>query len=226
VNDNASGSPHSDALSGTGSSTSNVIFSDGFEGGSLPGNWTSTTISSGNSLALDSTLVHSGSASLKAVVVKGSTGNAYISKTISGQTTLDVRGYYYLSNPVNWGAVQVMSLYAQGTFMGWVTYNVDPSTPTLTFYNGANNSFYNCSVPTLNAWHSLELQYVVSTTTTGSFTLWLDGVQACSATGIKTAPYSGLTVNQVEVGSDTADNTVGLRVHVDDVAISKSYIGP
>src|SRR5205814_6967466 len=40
ITDNASGSPHTVALSGTGSSTSNVIFSDGFESGSLPGNWT------------------------------------------------------------------------------------------------------------------------------------------------------------------------------------------
>ncbi len=225
ITDNASGSPHSVALSGTGSSTSNVLFSDGFESGSLPGNWNSTTISSGNSMTLDSSLVHSGAASLKAVVVKGSSGNAYISKIISGQTTLDVRGYYYLSNPVNWGAVQVMSLYAQLNFIGWVSYNVDPTSPTLTVYNGANNSFYNCTVPSLNAWHSMELQYVLSTTTTGSFTLWLDGVQACGATAIKTSPASGLTVDQVEVGSDSADNTVGLTVHVDDVVISKSYIG-
>ena len=105
-------------------------------------------------------------------------------------------------------------------------YNVDPSAPTLTFYDGANNHLYQCSVPSLNAWHSLELQDVLSTTTTGSFTLWLDGTKACGATGIKTSPASGLTVNQVVVGSDTADNTVGLTVHVDDVVISKSYIGP
>jgi len=226
ISDNASGSPHSVALSGTGSSTSNVIFSDGFESGSLPGNWTSTKVSTGNSLTLDSTLEHSGAASLKAVVVKGSAGNAYISKTISGQSSLDVRGYYYLSNPVNWGAVQLMSLYAQGNFIGWVTYNVDPSAPTLTVYNGANNTLYQCSVPSLNAWHSLELQYVLSTTTTGSFTLWLDGTKVCGATGVKTSSTSGLTVDQVVVGSDTADNTVGLTVHVDDVVISKSYIGP
>jgi len=214
------------ALTGTGSSSSNVIFSDGFESGSLPGNWTSTKVSTGNSLTLDSTLAHSGNASLKAVVVKGSAGNAYISKTIAGQSSLDVRGYYYLSNPVNFGAVQVMSLYAQGNFIGWVTYNVDPSAPTLTVYNGANNTLYQCSAPSLNAWHSLELQYVLSTTTTGSFTLWLDGTKACGATGIKTSPTSGLTVDQVVVGSDTADNVVGLTVHVDDVVISKSYIGP
>jgi hypothetical protein len=226
ISDNASGSPQSVALTGTGSSTSNVIFSDGFESGSLPGNWTGTNVSTSNSLTLDSTLAHSGTASLKAVVVKGSAGNAYISKTISGQSSLDVRGYYYLSNPVNWGAVQLMSLYAQGTFIGWVTYNVDPVSPTLTVYNGGNNTFYNCSVPSLNAWHSLELQYVLSTTTTGSFTLWLDGTKACSATGIATSSDSGLTVDQVVLGSDTSDNSGGLTVHVDDVVISKSYIGP
>ena len=223
--DNASGSPHAVTLVGTGSSTSNVIFSDGFESGSLPGAWTGTTVSTSNSVALDTTLKHSGNASLKATVVKGSSGNAYISKTITGQSSLDVRGYYYLSNPVNFGAVQVMSLYAQGNFIGWATYNVDPSSPTFTVYNGANNTLYNCSLPSLNAWHSLELQYVLSTTTTGSFTLWLDGAKACGATGIVTSPASGLTVDQVVVGSDTSDNTVGLLVHIDDVVVSKSYIG-
>ena len=225
INDNAAGSPHLVALSGTGSSTSNVLFSDGFESSSLPGNWTSTKVSSGNSLTLNGTLVHSGNASLKAVVVKGSNGNAYISKTISKQSTLDVRGYYYLSNPVNFGAVQLMSLYAQGNFIGWVTYNVDPSAPTFTVYNGANNTFYTCSVPSLNAWHSVELQYVLSTTASGSFTLWLDGVKACGATSIRTSPASGLTIDQVVVGVDTADKTVGLTVFVDDIVISKSYIG-
>ncbi len=137
-----------------------------------------------------------------------------------------MRGYYHLSNPVNWGAVQLMSLYAQGNFIGWVSYNVDPSAPTLSVYNGANGHLYNCSVPSLNAWHSLELQYVLSTTTSGSFTLWLDGKQACTATAIKTSSSSGLTVDQVVMGSDSADNTVGLTVHVDDVIISKTYVGP
>jgi hypothetical protein len=226
ITDNASGSPHAVALSGTGSSTSNVLFSDGFESGSLPGNWTSTKVSSGNSLSLDSTLVHSGTASLKAVVVKGKAGNAYVSKTISGQSSVDVRAYYYLSNPVNWGQVQLMSLYDnQGQFLGWLTYNVDSSAPTLTFYIGGIYTFYNCSVPSLNAWHSLELQYVLSTTN-GSFTIWLDGVKACGATGIATAGTSDQTINQVRVGSDSSDSTVGLTLHVDDAVISKSYVGP
>ena len=183
-------------------------------------------MSGSNSLSLDSTLKHSGNASLRAVQTKGSNGNAYVSKTIAGRNSLNVRGYYYLSNPVNWGAVQVMSLYAQGTFIGWVSYDVDPSSPALTIYNGANNALYTCSqVPSLNAWHSIELRYVLSTTTIGSFALWLDGVKVCGATGIKTSPSTGLKIDQVVTGIDTADNTVGLTVHVDDVVVATSHIG-
>jgi len=160
-------------------------------------------------------------------VTRGSAGNAYISKSITGQNTIDVRGYYNLSSPVNWGAVQLQSLYAQGNFIGWVTYNVDPSAPTFQIYNGANNTLYTCSaVPSLNAWHSIELQYVLSTTTTGSFSLWLDGVRVCGQTGVVTSPTSGLTINRVVTGADSADNTAGLTVHVDDVVVGKSYIGP
>jgi hypothetical protein len=182
-------------------------------------------VSPTNSLSLDTTLKHSGNASLRAVQTQNSGGNANVSVTIAGQAALDVRGYYYLNNPVNWGAVQIMSLYAQGQFVGWVTYNVDPSTPTLTVYNGANNTLYTCTqTPSLNAWHSIELQYVLSTSATGSLALWLDGVQVCRASGVVTA-LSGQSVNQVVVGIDTADTSGGLTVHVDDVVVSKSYIG-
>ena len=227
VTDNAGGSPHTIALSGTGASPSTALFADGFESGTLPGSWTATSVSSTNGLTLDSVLKHSGTASLKAVQTEGSAGNANVTRTIAGQAALDVRGYYYLSSPVNWGAVQLMSLYGQGNFIGWVSYNVDPSAPSLTVYNGANNALFTCTaVPSLNAWHSIELQYVLSTTTSGSLALWVDGVQACAATAIKTAPASGLTIDQVVAGVDSADNTVGLTAHVDDVVVSKSFIGP
>jgi hypothetical protein len=119
-----------------------------------------------------------------------------------------------------------MELYAQGYSLGWVIYNVDPQSPTFQVYIGANNTFYNCSVPSLNAWHSLELQYGLSTTTTGSFTLWLDGAKACGATGIKTAADSAWKVDQVVVGIDAADNTAGLTVRVDDAVVKTGYIGP
>jgi hypothetical protein len=202
------------------------VFSDGLESGTLPGAWTTSNVIPGNSLAPDTGVRHGGNASLKAVQVKGRAGKAFISKTIAGQSSVNVRGYYHLSNPVSWGAVQLMSLYAQGSFIGWVTYNIDPSSPTLTVYNGANNRYYTCSVPSLNAWHSLELHYSLSTTATGSFILWLDGAKACEAAGVKTSPQAGKTVDQVVVGVDSADPTGGLTVRVDDVVVSTGYVGP
>jgi hypothetical protein len=211
----------------TPTSSTGLIFRDGFESGTLPGAWTSTTISTTNNLALDTTLKRSGNASLKAVQTKKSAGNAYVSKTIAGQASLDVRGYFYLSNRANWGNVPLISLYSQGTFLGWVAYYADPSTPTLSVYDGGNSTQYTCSqVPSLNAWHSIEVQYALSSTTSGSLSLWLDGTQVCNKTSIKTSPQSGLSVNQLRVGINAADKSVGLTVNADDVAVSNTYIGP
>src|SRR5207253_2394779 len=118
-----------------------------------------------------------------AVQARANNGNAYVSKTLAtGQAALNTRGYFYLSNAANFGAVQLLALYSNGTFLGWVSYVVDPTSPSMEVYIGANNTHYSCSaVPTLNAWHSVELALVVSTTASGSFGLWLDGTSVCSA---------------------------------------------
>lgn len=227
VFDDAAGSPQPVALSGTGVTSTPVLFSDGFETGALPGPWTSTKVSTTNSLTLDAASAHSGAAGLKAVLVKGSAGNAYVTKTVSGVTALDARAYVYLTKPVNFGAVQLMSFYAQGRFVGWLTYSVDPSSPTLTVYNGATNRSTACGPgPSLGAWHAVEMQYVLSTTTSGSFTVWVDGRQVCSVSAVKTSPASGALIDQVRLGSDGSDKTAGLTIAVDDVVLSKSYIGP
>ena len=184
-------------------------------------------MSSGNSLSVDTKLKHSGTGSLKAVQAQTSAGDAYLSKILStGQPKVDVRAYFYLSNPVTWGGVQLLSLYSGSTFLGWITYNVDPSSPDLEFYNGASDHWYTCSrVPSLNAWHSLELQYGLAWPS-GSFAVWLDGVPVCQASGIRTLPQKNLLINRVVAGIDTADSSGGLTVHVDDVLIATAYIGP
>ena len=46
------------------------------------------------------------------------------------------------------------------------------------------------------------------------------------ASGIKTLPQAGLLIDHVVVGADSADNTAGLTVNVDDVVVASSYIGP
>ena len=213
------------ATTSTTTSSTAPLFSDGFESGALPEPWTGMNVSPTNSLSLDAGLAHSGNASLQAVQTEGSAGNAYLSESIPGQSKLDVVGYYDLSNPVNWGAVQIMSLYAHGHFIGWVTYNVDPVAPTLTVYNGANDRLYACSqVPSLNSWHRVEMTYVLSARSSGSFGLWLDGVKVCGASGITTAPSRGLKLDQVVTGIDTADTTGGLTVNVDDVVVNHRRI--
>jgi hypothetical protein len=168
--------------------------------------------------------VHGGQASLGAVQAPGAAATP--ASANRSRARPNVRGYYYLSHPQNWGAVPVMSLWGHGSLIGSVAYNVDPIAPGLTVYNAANDALYTCSqVPSINAWHSLELRYVLSAKGRGSVALLLDGVRVCGASNVTTALSRGEKIDQIVVGIDSAPSTVGLTVHVDNVIAGTKPIG-
>jgi hypothetical protein len=234
ITDNAANSPQSVPLSGTGVTPSPNIFSDGFESGSLPGNWTGTTASSGNTVALDTSTYHSGTASFKATKLTGHGGDAYISKTFTDTSTVvDVRAYYYLSSFAGNGTLNIMELdTSAGYYLGSIEFVGNAGTPnvapTLYWLDGGNYVEYACgNAPSLNAWHSFEIQDTVSNSaTSGSFALSVDGTQVCAKTGIRTAQQAGAHAGSVSVGSITSDTGIGMIVNVDDVVVATSHIGP
>jgi hypothetical protein len=221
------GSGHRNGLGHTTTTVSGAtpnLFSGNFESATLPGQWSGASVGSTDRLSIDTNLSHGGHASLEAIQTPSGAPGAGVFKSIAGQTKVYMRGYYYLSTPVNRGVVQLMSLYAGGHLIGWVGYNVDPSSPTLTVYNAANRVLYHCAnVPSLNAWHSIELGYALSLRNTGSLTVWMDGVRICAASPVKTAPAPHLKIDRVVTGA--VGDTAGLTVHVADVVVSQHHIG-
>ncbi|HZC07403.1 MAG TPA: N,N-dimethylformamidase beta subunit family domain-containing protein, partial [Ktedonobacterales bacterium] len=216
VTDNAVGSPHSASLSGAGvaPNTCMALFCDGFESGTLPGAWSKSTTSTNATLAIATSPVHSGTYALKVSLNKSSVGNAYVTKTFTtAQSTVYAKAWFNAQATSTWGEANLISLYTSGgVFIAWVYY--DPSLANLYLYTGSNKSV-TCSaqLPT-GAWHSLELGY------TGSqLSLTMDGASICSTT------VSGLgTVGSVNVGVDTADNTLVQTFYVDDVTIDSKVI--
>lgn len=233
IADNASGSPQTVALTGVGVTPTTTIFSDGFESGSLPGAWTGTMASSGNTVSLDTTLFHSGAASFKATTAVNAGGDAYIYKTFTDPSdVVDVRAYYDLSGFSGDGTLPIMEIDSSaGYFLGWIEVVGNASTPGVPvevyFYDGGNYTLYDCGhAPSLNAWHSFEIQDTVSGSSTGgAFTLWIDGTQVCAQTGLQTAQQTGASAGNVSVGSIAADTTLGMTINVDDVAVASSRIG-
>jgi hypothetical protein len=216
VADNASGSPQSVALSGTGvaPSTCTALFCDGFESSSLPGAWTSQTTSTNATLAIVTSPVHSGSNALKVTLNKSSVGNAYVTKQLAtAQSTLYVKAWFDAQPTTTWGEANLISLYtSNGNFIAWVYY--DPSLSNLYLYSG-NNGLAACSqqLPT-GAWHSLELGY-----TGTQLSLSLDGTSIC------TLAVSGLgSVASVNVGADSCDSTLAQVFYIDEVTIDNKLI--
>jgi hypothetical protein len=232
VADNAVNSPQAVALAGAGTSATSLIFSDGFESGSLPSAWTGVTASSGDSVALNQAIFHSGAASLKVVKVAGKGGDAYIYDTFTdASAVVDARAYYNLSGFTGNGTLNILELdTSAGYYLGSIEVVGNAANlgapPTLYWLDGGNYVEYACgNAPSLNTWHNIEIQDTISNTATGSFTLWVDGIQVCSKTGIMTAQQANARAGALLIGSIASDTSIGMTINVDDVAIASSRIG-
>lgn len=236
--DDAAQSPQNVALSGTGVALtppppppppppSGLIFQDGFESGATSA-WSDTNLSAGNTVNVSTQAKYTGAFGLAVYKAKGSGGDANLDKDFSKVPTADVRARFYLTNMVGSGEVNVLSFYSQdGYFLGWVelVYSNGGKSMTMYMYTG-NYVAYACSAaPSVNAWHTIELQETAKSTTTGAMAVWLDGTQVCSKSNIKTDRQTYSQVACVRVGSDTSDRNTGFVMYVDDVEVATSYIG-
>ncbi|HEX9069453.1 MAG TPA: hypothetical protein VF807_11850, partial [Ktedonobacterales bacterium] len=210
-----------------------TLFNDGFESATLPGAWSGTVMVNGNAVASDSVLAHTGARSFKATKVRGQGGDAYIYEVFTNPSaTVDVRAYYDLSSFAGNGTINLMEIdSSDGYQLGTVEFIGDASTPGvppgLYFVNGGTYVEYACgSAPALGGWHSIEVQDTIANTATGSFTMWLDGIQVCTKAGIRTTQQATARAGFVALGSFLSDTGVGLTINVDDAVIATTRVGP
>lgn len=204
-----------------------VLVQDGFEHGTLAPVWTANNGgSTTNQLFLDSQVQHSGNSSLAVVKAPGGPGNDYASVHFNDPVrTVYARAYVLLSPLTGYGALGVLQLdTATNGFLGsllvvgqqWAN-----TPPALEWYNGGQYIEHDCGpAPTPNTWHSIEVLDTLETDYAGSFSIWIDGQQVCSANHISTARQRNTRAATLKVGSAGSDGTVGMTVHIDDVLVS------
>ena len=81
---------------------------------------------------------------------------------------------------------------------------------------------YSNSVPVTGKWYCLELYWQMSASG-GRATLWVNGVQAASISGVNTASYGAVT--EVRFGIAEAFKVSSSRKYGDSAVVSDRYIG-
>jgi hypothetical protein len=209
VTDNATGSPQSSALTGTG-----YYLLEGFESGSLTG-WTQA--GAGTS-AVETTVVHSGTYALALTTNASNARTAYHNLGGGAEATAYTRLYFQYGSltgtvPIAYGTNSTATKRWELDFVS--------STKSLTLSAWSNAGIQTTVAATgslsPNTWYSLEVDLRASTT--GGADLWINGTQAASLSGdySTTTPYARLYLSNNK-GSGTD--------YFDDIVVSPSQVGP
>ena len=209
ISDNAGGSPHTVALSGSG-----VYLADGFESGNL-GKWST---SGSGSAAAQTTTPHLGAyvAALTTTTKQSVTTSSQLSG--GAQAATYTRFYYRFAtlsgtSPVAYGTD------VNGKKVWEITYPQTSRRLGVTVWNGAGKQTSlntNASLPA-NVWNSIELR--VDELQAGYAELWVNGtsVGTARATNFATpSPYAKLYLANVNGGGTG---------YYDDVVVSSTYNG-
>jgi hypothetical protein len=215
ITDNASGSPHTAALSGTGTLPAGTYLTDGFENGL--GIW---TIAGSGSATVQTTTVNSGT---KAAALTNAGGQfvGLFANLASAQTLTYSRFCFDLPSNATTIAPLAQGRNAGGSNMWEVDYDAGSKGLDLYFWNGAGartNLTSPANLIAANTWYCAEVN--VNETSTGSAQVWLNGTSMASVNNVDLStanPYS-----QLYLWNQVASSTVDF----DDVIVSNSYNGP
>ncbi len=196
----------SESVTTTVPSSIPVIFSDGFETGTLSA-WTTRS-----GLTVQTEETHNGAYAARATTTNGAT---YAKKTLPATYADGYARVWY--KPISTQSqVNILRFRAiDGTSLGYLY-----ATPAgaLAYRNEAAGTAIatSATIPAGSGWHALELH----TTTTGLLEVWVDGVSALSTTtSLSTSP-----VGQFQIGEVNAGRTYD--VVFDDAAFATARVGP
>ncbi len=216
LTDNASDSPQSVALTGTGvTGGSNVYFSDGFESGDLS-KWTLSNSDSTGQISVQTAVVNSGS---YAVALTNASGQySYINTAISSPQTLSYTRFYFRLSSVSGGTMLAVARNANNGNVWEIDYDANRHGLDIYFWNGANTLYSLTSaqnVISANTWYYVEVQ--LNEITSGQAQAWLNGVSLGTVNNdLSTAnPYARLMFF----------NSAASSLYVDDVKVANAYIG-
>jgi len=214
IADTASGSPHTAAVSGTGSFPAGTYLSDGFENGL--GIWTTT----GNgSASVQSTTVNSGASAAALTNVSGQVIGLHASLSGGGQTLTYSRICFNLSN-LSGTTVLAQAKDVNGNTLWEVDYDNGSKGLDVYFWNAArtrSDLYSPANLLTANTWYCAEVE--ANETSTGTGQVWLNG----TSVGTVNADLSVTNpISQLYLWNNGAAGTV----YMDDIQVSNAYNGP
>jgi hypothetical protein len=213
ITDNASNSPQSVALSGTGL-TATIYFSDGFESGNFS-QWNLSNADSTGQATVQTSVVHSGT--FAAALTNSSGQYVYLYASLIGgpETQTFTRFSFRLSSVAN-GTILAIGRNTNGGNAWEIDYDARGGLD-IYFWNSSGGTYSlftaNQSI-VANAWYSVEIQD--TQTTTGGGQAWLNGtlVGSFNADLSTSTPYDRLML------FDGAPGTF----YFDDVTVANVYI--
>ena len=214
VADNATGSPHTAALSGTGTLTTGTYLTDGFENG------TALWAQAGNgSVTVESTVVNSGTHAAALTNASGQYIGLSASLAGGGQAQTYSRFCFNLAG-LSGSTVLAQGRDVNGNNMWEVDYDSGRAGLDIYLWNGARvrtDLYTAVNVVLANTWYCGELQF--NETSTGQAQVWLNGTSLATASGdfSATNPYG-----QLYLWNNGATGTV----YFDDIQVSNAYNGP
>ena len=221
--------------------TQTVLFSDGFESGTLNA-WTPLY----GTLSINSQIVNSGHYSVESSEVGNSQNLYYHVLGTSLPNPIDVREYVYIDSTSvpstsgdfyqvagfassaggNYGDGEICVFNVGGTLYWGIYYRDAQSTWSDKFsFTISNDNKTSDAHPVSIGWNCIELEHDTGTTTTpGEEQLYLNGVSI-----INIAPYNyDRTPYSVTIGGSqiVAKSTDSWTYYTDDVVVASGYIGP
>lgn len=200
------------------------IFEDDFESNDFSA-WDGTTVSSGCSLAIQSSVVFEGSYSANSTVnTSYADALCYVSFTTDNPLYVHL-AVHFTSFPAAYGELRFLRLLHPGAYsMYRLSIYVDASSNKklrFRYYIPSDTTIeyqYDFQVDT---WYEFEVKSYVDDSA-GEYRVYLDNTEVLNATGLNTTSAYSWTQIQVGIGSSACDDTT---IYLDDVAVDDEYIG-
>lgn len=212
MSDNAAGSPHSVALSGTGTFPAGTYLSDGFESGL--GAWTS--IGTGT-IGTNSTVVHSGTSAAALTNATGADYSGLYQNLVGGAQAQSYSSFCFRLHGISTPDVLAQGRDGTGRNIWEVDYDSGSKGLDIYFWNGSGSRtdlFSPANAISLDSWNCVEVQ--ATEATAGHGEVWLNGTSIASTNGdyLVANPYSRLFLwNNGAIGT----------VYFDDVKVTNSH---
>ncbi len=212
--DDATGSPQTVALSGTGTQVG-VYLQDGFESGNLS-LWSAPA--GPGAATVESTVVNRGTNALAMTNAAGQYVILSQNLTGGGQAHTFTRLYFRITNASVSGTMAVATD-LNGNNLWAVVYDAGSHGLDIYFWNGSRTRFDFYTTTNLiaaNTWYSLEIE--LNEATTGQGNVWFNGASLGGVTGNLSATN---TLSRIYLWNESASTTT----YFDDIIVSNQYNG-